>query len=395
MSSIELQNVSITYDRMRRSGFEIAHDWAQDLAAEGSARAQALEDVSLQVRDGEILCIVGPSGCGKSTLLRVIAGLLRPTTGEVLFDDTRVTDLDAKDRGVGLVFQDYALYPHMAAKADMTFSFRVRKRSHEEMEANLHRTVEILGVDVRDLLDRKPGSLSGGQKQRVALGRCMIKDPPVFLLDEPLSNLDAKLREQVRFELKQVHQLLQTTMVYVTHDQTEAVALGHRIAVMDAGRLIQLGPPRELLRRPSNTFVAGFLGSPPMNLLPCSIRDAGEGRELDFGAFVLPVTNRLDAVAGSYDGGRRPLLFGIRPEHLELRTDDSAGGPTDICGTVFAVERTMPQSVFRVDIGMDHELRAKADFSLPFNEGDRVVATVDMRRVVMFDRSTGEALTES
>ena len=398
MASVALEGVSKIYGVEKRSGVELVHDWSKDLTAEKSSRELALEEITLRVEDGEFLCVIGPSGCGKSTLLRIVAGLIKPTAGTVKLDDHVVNDLEARERGVGLVFQDYALYPHMDSESDMTFSFRVRKRRPEEMEENLKRTVEILGVGIEELLYRKPDTLSGGQKQRVALGRCMIKDPPVFLLDEPLSNLDAELRERVRYELKQIHQLLRTTVIYVTHDQQEAMALGTRIAVLNKGRLIQLGTPRELYARPRDTFVAGFLGSPPMNLLPCAaLREAGSwlvkagdsrrGGPRSAAAALEERQARLQAPAAGM-----PVILGIRPEHIAFDEGRDRGLEGGITGRVTLIEHTMPRSIFQVDSGLPQRLLVKADSSTPVKEGDEVVVVPDMRRAVLFDAESGEAI---
>jgi ABC-type sugar transport system ATPase subunit len=227
----------------------------------------ALDDLSLTIQDGEAMAIVGPSGCGKSTLLRVVAGLEEPDEGSIYYDDQLMNDVKPKDRGIGMVFQSYALYPHMKGEGNLSFFFRVRHRTDEEMMERIRITSEIMGIGFDLLLSRKPGTLSGGQQQRVAIGRCIVRDPSLFLFDEPLSNLDAKLRSSTRVEIKRLLQRFHITAIYVTHDQTEAITLGDRIGVMRAGKIEQLGTYYEIMENPVNAFVAGFLGLPPMNLL--------------------------------------------------------------------------------------------------------------------------------
>ena len=232
-----------------------------------SEPVHALDDLSLTIKDGETLAIVGPSGCGKSTLLRVVAGLEPLDEGHVYYDDEDVTEVKPKDRGIGMVFQSYALYPHMKGEGNLAFFFQVRNRPPAEMEERIKITADIMGIGFEALLSRKPGKLSGGQQQRVAIGRCIVRDPRLFLFDEPLSNLDAKLRTATRVEIKRLLHRFEITSIYVTHDQTEAITLGDRIAVMKDGKIAQLGTYDEITTNPVSAFVAGFLGLPPMNLL--------------------------------------------------------------------------------------------------------------------------------
>ncbi len=246
--------------------------------------AEVIHGVTAEVADGEFMVIVGPSGCGKSTLLRMVAGLERITTGEIAIGHRVVNELEPKERDIAMVFQNYALYPHMSVYENMSYGLRIRGLSKTDIDARVRRAAEIL--ELQAFLERKPRQLSGGQRQRVAMGRAIVREPAVFLFDEPLSNLDAKLRVQMRAELQALHQRLATTSLYVTHDQVEAMTLAHRMIVMNAGRVEQIGAPLEVYAKPASTFVAGFIGSPPMNLIPRQ-RD---GRE---------------------------VLFGIRPEHLE------------------------------------------------------------------------------
>ena len=240
---------------------------------------RAVDDLSFEIEDGEFMILVGSSGCGKTTALRMIAGLEKPTAGTIRIGDRVVNDVSAKDRDIAMVFQNYALYPHMTVARNLAYPLRQRGVSKQEVGRRVQEVAEMLGLDT--LLKRRPGQLSGGQRQRVAMGRALVREPEVFLLDEPLSNLDAKLRVQMRAELKRLHARLGITTVYVTHDQVEAMTLGHRIAVMSEGRLQQLGPPQEVYDSPSNVFVAGFIGSPPMNLLRAKRAErAGDRRRL-------------------------------------------------------------------------------------------------------------------
>ena len=261
----------------------------------------AVAAVDLEVRAGELLVLVGPSGCGKSTLLRLIAGLEEPTAGEVWIGGRAVNDVAPGDRDVAMVFQSYALYPHMTVAQNLGFGLRVRGTGRDEVAERVGRAADVLGLG--DLLERRPGQLSGGQQQRVALGRAMVRDPGVFLFDEPLSNLDAGLRLRTRDEIAALHRRLGTTMIFVTHDQVEALSLGQRVAVMDRGRIQQVGTPREIYRRPGNLFVAGFVGSPPINQLHLSTRDD----RLSGGPFVFPGSPPLPTAT-----------LGVRPEDLAI-----------------------------------------------------------------------------
>ena len=264
----------------------VAGQEAGAVPAEGAIRA--LDNLSLTIKDGETMAVVGPSGCGKSTLLRVVAGLEIPEEGSVYFDDQLMDEVKPKDRGIGMVFQSYALYPHMKGEGNLGFFFRVRHRTPEEMMERIRITSEIMGIGFDLLLPRKPKTLSGGQQQRVAIGRCIVRDPSLFLFDEPLSNLDAKLRSSTRVEIKRLLHRFGITAFYVTHDQTEAITLGDRLAVMRAGKMEQVGTYREIVDNPVNAFVAGFLGLPAMNLL--GGWKAEDGRELasDLGRVPMP-----------------------------------------------------------------------------------------------------------
>ena len=278
-----------------------------------------IEGLNLEVKDHEFLVLVGPSGCGKSTALRMIAGLEEITGGSVSIGGRVVNDLPPKDRDVAMVFQNYALYPHMSVRENLEFGLKIRKTPKPDMDKLVNEAADVLGIT--QLLDRKPKQLSGGQRQRVALGRAIVRKPAVFLFDEPLSNLDAKLRVAMRAEIKKLQQRLQVTSVYVTHDQIEAMTMGHRIAVLKEGRLQQLGTPLEVYERPANIFVAQFIGSPPMNFLNATL-DAG-GTALVGEGFSLPVPQSMRSVTAG-KGGRK-IKVGIRPDHI-LQPGQSARG---------------------------------------------------------------------
>ncbi len=294
-------------------------------ARKSYGRQEILHGIDLTIGDGEFMVILGPSGCGKSTLLRMIAGLEEISAGEIAIDGKVVNRLEPRERGCAMVFQNYALYPHMSVAENIGYALKVAGVKGPERRARIAKVAETLGLTAH--LDRRPGALSGGQRQRVAMGRAMIREPKVFLFDEPLSNLDAKLRVQMRVEIKRLHRRLGTTSVFVTHDQIEAMTLADRLAVLDHGRLEQVGPPAEVYRRPASRFVAGFLGSPPMNFL--------DGHLVDPATIALPDGRRLSLGAGAELGpaGRRVTL-GIRPEDIVLAAPGEAGA------FAFAVEMT-------------------------------------------------------
>ena len=267
----------------------------------------AVDDVSLEIADGEFMVLVGPSGCGKSTILRMIAGLEEVTAGEITIGDRQVTDLEPKARDIAMVFQSYALYPHMTVEQNLAFGLKLRKTPKAELKQRVFDAAKILGL--LPLLERRPAELSGGQRQRVAMGRAMVREPQAFLMDEPLSNLDAKLRVQMRGQLMLLHERLKTTTVYVTHDQVEAMTLGERVAVLRDGVLQQVDTPQQLYRHPANLFVAAFIGSPPMNLVEAKVRS---GRLL-FGGWDLPSGEGVDLSA--YEG--KSVILGVRPSDME------------------------------------------------------------------------------
>jgi multiple sugar transport system ATP-binding protein len=280
----------------------------------------AVDDISLTVADGEFLVLVGPSGCGKSTVLRMIAGLEEATAGDISVGGQVVTDLAPKERDIAMVFQNYALYPHMTVAQNLGFSLRLRRTPKDEMRQQVNDTAHLLGL--QELLDRKPAALSGGQRQRVAMGRAMVRQPRVFLMDEPLSNLDAKLRVSMRGELMRLHQQYRITTIYVTHDQIEAMTLGDRIAVLEKGRLQQVGTPEELYFAPANRFVAGFMGSPAMNLATAQVR-AGDPITLDVAGNIWPLPDALHRWPGLARYVDGTVTLGLRPDAFSLGGPDS------------------------------------------------------------------------
>jgi multiple sugar transport system ATP-binding protein len=303
-------------------------------------RVKVIHGVDLDIRDGEFVVFVGPSGCGKSTLLRLIAGLEDITAGDLFIGNERVNDLVPAKRGIAMVFQSYALYPHMNVYDNMAFGLELAKFSKEEIDAKVREAARMLQID--QLLDRKPRQLSGGQRQRVAIGRAIVRNPKVFLFDEPLSNLDAALRVQTRIEIAKLHADTHATMIYVTHDQVEAMTLADRIVVLNGGRIEQVGTPLELYHRPANLFVAGFIGSPQMNFLECKVVGIGQGEVL----VDLPSGGTL-AVPASPDGIRTGdvLTLGIRPDHVQI----AAEGPLE--GRVELVEELGENHLLYVDVG--------------------------------------------
>ncbi len=335
-----------------------------------------IHDVNVEIADGEFVVLVGPSGCGKSTLLRMIAGLEHISGGEIRIADRVVNALPPKERDTAMVFQNYALYPHMTVAANMGFSMKLRGAPSKETAERVSRAADILGL--KPYLDRYPRQLSGGQRQRVAMGRAIVRDPKVFLFDEPLSNLDAKLRVQMRTEIKALHQRLRTTTLYVTHDQIEAMTMADKIVVMHDGRVEQIGAPLDLYDRPGNLFVAGFIGSPAMNFFPGTIRGGVfEGP----GGARLPVQltpDRLSAWSG------RPAIYGVRPEHFTLAGDG-------VEAEIQVVEPTGSETQVVARIGGQETLAVFRERHR-FNPGDRVRLKPDAGLVHMFDQTTGERL---
>ena len=337
-----------------------------------------IHGVNIAIEDGEFVVLVGPSGCGKSTLLRMIAGLENITAGEIRIGERVVNHLPPKARDVAMVFQNYALYPHMTVAANMAFSMKLRGAPKGETELRVKRAAEILGLT--ELLERFPRQLSGGQRQRVAMGRAIVRDPQVFLFDEPLSNLDAKLRVQMRTEIKELHQRLKTTTVYVTHDQIEAMTMADKIVVMHGGRVEQIGAPLDLYDRPQNQFVAGFIGSPAMNFLQGLI--SANGRL----AFEGPGGTQLPLAAAPSGSNGRPAVYGVRPEHFTL-ADDGAEA------TIQVVEPTGSEIQIVAAMG-GTEIVAAFRERHPFKPGETIRLKPDPRLVHLFDAQSGQRLTK-
>jgi multiple sugar transport system ATP-binding protein len=337
---------------------------------------EVIHGVDISIGDGEFVVLVGPSGCGKSTLLRMLAGLEHITSGEIRIGDRVVNHVPPKARDIAMVFQNYALYPHMTVAANMGFSLKLRRAPKRDIEARVARAADILGLT--PLLDRYPRQLSGGQRQRVAMGRAIVRDPQVFLFDEPLSNLDAKLRVAMRTEIKELHQRLQTTTVYVTHDQIEAMTMADKIVVMHDGVVEQIGAPLELYDTPNNIFVAGFIGSPAMNFLKGTIKANGGAEFTGPGGARLPLAN----VPAGTDG--RPAIYGVRPEHFTIADD---GVDADIQ----VVEPTGSEIQVAARIGGE-DIIAVFRERHQFKPGDRIRLKPDPRFVHLFDAPTGKKL---
>ena len=338
-----------------------------------------IRNLNLEIEDGEFVVLLGPSGCGKSTLLRMICGLESITTGELQIDGKRVNDMAPMDRNIAMVFQSYALYPNLTAAKNMAFSMEMRGANRDEIRTKVDEAARLLGLE--EYLDRLPRHLSGGQRQRVAMGRAIVRDPKVFLFDEPLSNLDAKMRVQMRSEIKTLHQKLGTTTIYVTHDQIEAMTMADKVVLLHDGNIEQVGPALELYDRPANEFVAGFIGSPAMNFLKGSY----DAEDHSF------ATNRNDRVPlDNYVAPQesRDILLGIRPEHLEIVESDQG----HLAATVGLVEPTgsETQIVLRYhDLTLDLLSRDR----VALKAGDRVSLKIPSHRVHLFDRTTGERIT--
>ena len=349
----------------------------------------ALNDLTIQVEDKEFLVLVGPSGCGKSTALRLIAGLEELSGGDIYIGDRLVNDVAPKDRDIAMVFQSYALYPHMSVYDNMAFALKLRKKSRSEIGQRVQQAAEILGL--QNLLDRRPRQLSGGQRQRVALGRAIVREPRVFLMDEPLSNLDAKLRVQTRAELIKLHQRLQTTVIYVTHDQVEAMTMGSRIAVMRDGVLQQLDTPQMLYDGPANTFVAGFIGSPSMNFFEGQIVSDGDDRlfaQANSIRLEIPGTRgeRLRSQVG------REVVFGIRPENVcaaSERPSAPLGQRANL--NVEVIEPLGSETLVYLASGR-HEFTSRMGPDTPVRTGENMEVVFDTQKLHVFDRETEKAI---
>ena len=356
----------------------------------------AVSDFNLEIKDKEFIILVGPSGCGKSTTLRMVAGLEEISDGEVYIGDRLVNDVAPKDRDIAMVFQNYALYPHMSVFDNMAFGLKLRKVSKDEIKRRVEEAARIL--DIEHLLERKPKALSGGQRQRVALGRAIVREPKVFLLDEPLSNLDAKLRAQMRTEISKLHQRLGTTFIYVTHDQTEAMTMGTRIVVMKNGLIQQVDTPQKLYLEPCNLFVAGFIGSPQMNFIDGVILCENDTYYFEFGSedtktragvkykIKLPATkNANDALVPYVD---KEVVIGIRPEHVHNEAELIEKFPEGIVESNVEVTELMGAETYLFMNCEGHAITARVDPSNTARPGDTIKITLEPGRIHLFDKET-------
>ncbi|HNV34049.1 MAG TPA: ABC transporter ATP-binding protein [Bacillota bacterium] len=352
-------------------------------------RTVAVSGLDLEVKDKELLVLVGPSGCGKTTTLRMIAGLDDPDDGEIFIDGKPMKGVEPKDRDIAMVFQNYALYPHMDVYNNMAFGLKMQKMQSSEIEARVKEAAKILGIE--DLLERKPKALSGGQKQRVALGRAIVRKPRVFLMDEPLSNLDAKLRVQMRAELSRIHKRIGATIVYVTHDQTEAMTMGERIVLMKDGLIQQQGEPMQLYDDPVNMFVAGFIGSPSMNFIEGKLTKTYDGARFEAGGLEIALHGRrLDGIEAT-EG--LDVVLGIRPEHIEDAQFAPSGAHRAVLeATADVVEPMGSETLLYVTAKGGMQVTAKVNPSTRAVFGKLVTLSADLDKAHLFDRATGLAI---
>jgi len=369
MASLTLKNVNKTYP----NGFV------------------AVKSFNLDIKDKEFIIFVGPSGCGKSTTLRMVAGLEEITSGELWIGDKLVNDVEPKDRDIAMVFQNYALYPHMSVYDNMAFGLKLRKTPKDQIDKLVHEAARIL--DIEHLLDRKPKALSGGQRQRVAMGRAIVRNPKVFLMDEPLSNLDAKLRVQMRIEISKLHQRLETTIIYVTHDQTEAMTLGTRIVVMKDGVIQQVDTPQNLYDRPQNLFVAGFMGSPQMNFIEAKAVQSGNGVVLAFGShsIKLPEAKAKKVIDGGYID--KTVILGIRPEDVKDEEAFINSSPESALEATVRVYELLGAEVFLYFTVDQFEVTARVNPRTTARPGDTIKIAMDLSKVHVFDKETEKIIT--
>jgi multiple sugar transport system ATP-binding protein len=367
----EAQMASVTYDHITKEFGEVT----------------AVNDLNLAIDDKEFIVLVGPSGCGKTTALRMLAGLEEITKGEVRIADRIVNDVPPKDRDIAMVFQSYALYPHMTVYDNMAFGLKLRKTPKQDIKRRVQEAAEILGI--QDMLTRKPRQLSGGQRQRVALGRAIVREPKVFLFDEPLSNLDAKLRIAMRSEITKLHQRLQTTFIYVTHDQTEAMTMASRIAVINKGVLQQLDTPQTLYDRPDNMFVAGFMGAPAMNFFKAKIRQDSGRLVLEGGTFKVPVVTDKKAYHDYVD---KSVVMGIRPEDVHNPAFVAPGIHAAPIEAKVDVTELMGNEINLYLLAGQDNIVARVDPRTDFRMGDKVQVAFDMDKIHLFDPDTEKAI---
>ncbi len=352
-------------------------------------KSVAVSDIDLDVVHQEFLVLVGPSGCGKSTTLRMIAGLEDADSGEIYIGSRLVNDMAPKDRDIAMVFQNYALYPYATVYENMAFGLRVRRYPKDKVRRRVEAAADILGV--RELFDRRPKQLSGGQRQRVAIGRAIVRDPKVFLFDEPLSNLDAKLRVQMRTEIKRIHQKVGTTIIYVTHDQVEAMTLAKRIVVMNAGKIEQIGSPQDMYERPQSQFVAGFIGSPSMNFIACRLIETNRRLTVQFGdGLTLPVPAARTQSYRPYVG--REMILGIRPEHCaEYRPHSEASGMADLAVRVDVIEPLGMDTMIHFEFA-GKQICSRVNPYAVSDVGATIQLMMDMNRMHLIDPTTDKVV---
>lgn len=348
----------------------------------------AVDKVNLGIENKEFVVLLGPSGCGKSTTLRMIAGLDYPTTGDIYIGDRQVNNIPAKDRNIAMVFQNYALYPHLKARDNMAFALRLRGYSKSDIEKRVNEAAQILGIS--HLLDRKPRELSGGERQRVAVGRAIVRKPMVFLFDEPLSNLDAKMRVQMRTEIHKLHLKIQTTMIYVTHDQTEAMTLGDRIAVMKDGKILQFDTPLNVYNKPANKFVGGFIGSPPMNFIDGTIINKNGDLYFDEGAFKIKILEGMRSKLDNYID--KKIILGVRPENIYDKLFASHATPDNTVAVTCDVVETMGSENYLYLSTGSHTFTAVVEAANKPSIGSMAEVVFDMNKINFFDPSTEESI---
>jgi len=353
-------------------------------------RVKAVDGINLHIRDGEFLVLLGPSGCGKTTTLRCIAGLERVDQGRIYFDEEDVTDLPPRARNISMVFQSYAVWPHMTVYENIAFPLKIKKTPSHEIERRVKAAAELLGIE--NLLERYPHQLSGGQRQRVAVARAIVVEPNVLLMDEPLSNLDALLRVRMRSEIKKLQKRIGVTTIYVTHDQVEAMTMADRIAVMNMGRIVQLGTPSEIYHKPQNMFVAGFIGSPQMNFLDAIIETSEEKILLKTKSFEVPLPSTYIKVLKEYMG--KEIVLGIRPDDIYIKgytSIPSRGRAYEVPGTVDFVEALGSDTIVHVDVGRDI-LIVKVPGEIAVRIGEKVKLLLDLNRLHLFDKRSERAI---
>ena len=348
----------------------------------------AVNDMNVEIADKEFLVLVGPSGCGKSTALRLLAGLEEISDGKILIGDRVVNDVAPKDRDIAMVFQSYALYPHLSVYDNMAFGLKLRKMPRDEIKRRVDEAAQILGIE--DLLDRKPRQLSGGQRQRVAVGRAIVREPKVFLFDEPLSNLDAKLRVAMRAEISKLHQRLETTFIYVTHDQVEAMTMATRIAVISSGILQQVDSPQNLYDHPNNLFVAGFIGSPAMNFFPAKLHKDNGKLMVDAGAFSVAIPSENVKPYEPHAG--KNVIFGIRPEDIHDPTFTPPNVHTENIEAKIDVTELMGNEIFLHMLSRENSFVARVDPRSNLRVGEKTQIALDMNNIHIFDAETEEAI---